>query len=221
MENVLPRVLAALGASECIASDVEGMTSAKTRLLLNRLVGELPSDEAYFEVGIHKGATFVSALLDHRGVAAYGNDNWSEFGGLDSRKIFLDNTERYKDRLPNFKVFETDAFELSETTPFDKPIGVYFYDGHHSMENQKRAITSFAKHLASKCIVLVDDWNLDGVRRGTWDGINAIRPNHVYYTELPKSSGLWWEGVGAFYLELNPVGSPEAEKPVVVPATVN
>jgi hypothetical protein len=169
-------------------------------------MAELPSDEAYFEVGVLKGGTLISGLLDHKFVTAYANDKWCEYLDENPEQTFRDNLLRYKDRLPDVKVLKGDSFELAKNAPFEKPIGLYFYDGDHSEEAQRRALTDFSKYLAKKCIVLVDDWNWDKVRTGTWKGIDALRPQNVYYVELPsrKNGDLenYHNGIGAFYLEL-------------------
>jgi hypothetical protein len=194
------------------------MTSPRVRKLLNLLVGLLPPEEIYLEVGSWKGATLISALLDHPSAQAFACDNWSQFQEHGAEPIFFSNLEKYKPRLPNYTILKQDCFTIPANPPFKKPIGIFFYDGDHSYDAQFKAITLFAPFLSRRCVVLIDDWNWDRVRQGTWSGINAIRPIRLDYQELPAIQNgdieNYWNGVGAFYLELPLVGQykfgPEA-----------
>jgi hypothetical protein len=209
MENVLAAVAATLKeVPPCLVPDVEGFCTAKVRMLLNRLVAKLPPDEAYFEVGVLKGGTLISALLDHRSVTAYANDKWCEYVEWKPKESFFKNLERYKDRLPEVHFLEKDTFDIPAAPPFEKPIGLYFYDGGHTEDEHRRAIADFGPFLAQKCIILVDDWNWYPVRKGTWQGLNDIKPKHLFFLELPALSNgdpkNFHNGVGAFYLEFGP-----------------
>lgn len=202
MKNILAKVSDEVKAAaiEQLAPDVEGMTSPRVRMLLNRLVAELPADEAYLEVGCFKGATFISALLGHTQATAYGVDNWSQFKDHDAGAYFRANTDKYKKELPPFNFIEADFFKLSEY-PFTKPIGLYFYDGHHGEASQRAAIELTPRFLAKQAIIVIDDWNQDGVRRGTWAGIADLRLKAVVFKELPTIPDGFYRGIGAFYVE--------------------
>lgn len=209
MENVLPEVIASLASSPpSDGVNIPGFTSSKVKTLLHRLISKLPPDECYLEIGCLCGSTLVSALLDHKDVSAYACDNFSEFEArFDARKNLPANLAAYANRLPKIDFRNMDCFALAkEPAPFAKPVGVYFYDGSHDEQAQAKAITDFERHLSRRSIVLVDDWNRERVRRGTWQGINSIRPFRTTFYELPsrfESDGAeFWNGVGAFFLEL-------------------
>ena len=207
MENALPGIIAELKTvPETLAPDVEGWTAPKVRKLLNRLVAKLPAGESYLEIGCFQGASLISALLDYLQARAIACDNWSEQPEHRPEEKFWANLKKYEARIPKVAVYKQDCFTLPERKPFDCPVGVYFYDGNHNFESQLKAITMFTPFLAKRCVVLVDDWNWDRVRDGTWQGIDEIRPNHVSYWELPsKGNGdfeNYWNGIGAFYMEL-------------------
>lgn len=174
-------------------------------MLLNRLVAELPSNESYFEVGCLKGGTLISALLNNLNATAYACDNWSEYLNENPEQIFWNNLKKYKGRMAEPKVIKDSCWNLVTTPPFEKPIGVYFYDGDHTFESQKKALTHFYKFFAERVVVIVDDWNWDAVKTGTWAGIAEIKPKHVFYLELPsrRNGDLenYHNGIGAFYLE--------------------
>lgn len=207
VDNVLSEVAASLlEAPECLAPDIEGFTSARVRMFLHRLVERLPTGEAYFEVGCLRGATLVSALLDQRGAIAHACDNWSQFLDWDARDHFQANLESYKYRLPDIRVHEEDCFGLARKGPFPAPVGLYFYDGDHDTEAQRRAIVEFRGHFAPETIVIVDDWNWDHVRAGAWTGIGQLRAREVSFLELPGNTEgdaeKYWNGLGAFHLKL-------------------
>lgn len=207
MKNILPSLWATRDVlPPCLAPDVEGFTSPKMRLMLNRLVQELPRDEIYFEIGSHKGATLISALLDHRTAIAHACDNWSEFKERDARACFFENLRRYQPRLPEIVVHEEDCFKLAEREALRGPIGIYFYDGDHSRESQRRAITAYAPSFASEVIVLVDDWNWEPARAGTAEALAQLKPKESYFVEFKAGHNgdihNFWNGVGAFHLRL-------------------
>lgn len=209
MENVLPEIIDSLATYP--ASDgvnIPGFTSAKVKALLHRLISKLPPDECYLEIGCLCGSTLVSGLLDHKDVSAYACDNFSEFEArFDARKNLPANLAAYANRLPKIDFRNMDCFALAkEPAPFAKPIGIYFYDGAHDAQSQAKAIIEFERHLSRNAIVLVDDWNREHVRQGTWYGIDCIRPFRATFYELPSKgesdSSEFWNGVGAFFLEL-------------------
>lgn len=209
MENILDELGALIKSPPppCLAPDVVGFTSPKVRALLNLAVGHLPAGEIYFEIGCLRGATLVSALLGHPHVLAHACDNWSEFQELQARADFHRNLQAYRDRLPpEIVVHEEDCFGLAARKPFQGPIGIYFYDGAHDVESQRRAIVEYTSHFSSEVLVLVDDWNHEPARRGTYQAISEIRPLAVNVREFPASHNGdvvgFWNGVGAFHLKL-------------------
>jgi Methyltransferase domain len=205
MDNILPQIIEELKSPpNCIAPDVDGYTSAKVRMLLHRLLDHLPADETYLEIGCWQGATLVSALLDHPDARAVACDNWSEFKHVDAKRVFFENLAKYDSRLPKIKVFEQDCFTLG---PRELPgsIGVYFYDGNHSFESQRRAITQFIPFLAKKSIVIIDDWNHGPAKDGSQKGWEEVKPSKLEFYELPANfngdTENYWNGIGAFYVE--------------------
>lgn len=182
------------------------MTSPKVRTLLNRLVRQLPSSEAYLEIGTHRGSTLVSALLDNANVTAYACDDFSGFReGGDPEPDFKANLKKYETRLPPVTFYKMDCFELSKKEkPFEKPVGVYFYDGFHDSQTQYKAIVEYSRFWAKETIVIIDDWNWDWLREATWKGMSKINPKKVWFQALPSRGDAdeenFWNGVGAFWV---------------------
>jgi hypothetical protein len=206
MENVLPRILASIEDNPpCLAPDVDGMTTPKVRKLLNLLVKEIPDTEAYLEVGCYKGATLISALLDNLKVTAYACDDYSLNKHQNPEYDFWMNYAKYRDRLPKIRVIREDAFQFARSGSATKPIGVFFYDGSHEELAQALAISSFSRMLAQHAIIIVDDWNWDWVRTGTWKGFTQVRPQVLWHTDVPigvvRNGDNFWNSLGIFYIE--------------------
>jgi len=206
MKNILPEILKGLEkAPDPDRVSIYGQTSPKIKALLHRLAERLPADECYLEIGCLRGATLVSALLDLKNIMAYACDNFSQLPQFAGEKHLSMNLARYGKRLPKINLRNMDCFALArEPKPFEKPVGIYFYDADHSEESQFKAIVELERHLAREAVVLVDDWNWKAVKAGTWRGIKKIAAEKVEFYDLtsprPRCKEHYWNGVGAFHL---------------------
>lgn len=206
MQNIVPELLAGLkDEPPCLVSDVQGMTAPKNRLLLNRLVKALPQDEAYLEIGTHMGATFISALIGNKDKTAYACDDFSGFNHNNPRLHFEANWKKYEAELPPLHFFNENCWDLAKKDrPFAKPIGVYFFDGDHSLESQFRAIAEYARFLAHESIVIIDDWNWTQVREGSWNAIAKLAAKELYFKEILDAESSkpvgFWNGIGIFHI---------------------
>jgi len=136
--------------------ELEGMCQGKLRHLLNNIV-DIPGAR-YLEVGVYRGATFISALYKNDYDKAIAIDNWSEFG--DYREDFTEKCNKY---IGEYELINDDCFNVKLR---DK-INIYFYDGHHSTKAQSRALAHFYDSLEKEIIFIVDDYNWPPVRTGT------------------------------------------------------
>ena len=193
---------------------VRGQTTGRVQALLNILVARIPNDEAYLEVGVFQGATFLGALMDNRKAHAYACDKFVAPG---CREAFKKNASRFKNRLPAFTLYDTDCFELARREkPFAFPIGVYFYDGDHSSDATRRGLVEFKRFFAKEVIVVIDDWNWTRVRRGALEGIRELKPRtmcdlsiltptSIVSTSWPPARRLnyqsFFNGLGLFWLD--------------------
>jgi hypothetical protein len=186
---------------------MSGMSGSKTRHLYNNICN-LPGAN-YFEIGTWKGSSFVSALYDND-INSIAVDNWSEFHG--PKDEFLSNVKKF---CPNskFNFIEKDSFSIEddEITSIYDSIDIYLYDGNHTYESQKKAITYF-NHLFSKyIIIIVDDFRSDtpiwaNVKKGTLDGIEEsglIVHKNIEIITYQESNGPneFWNGFGLFVCE--------------------
>ena len=207
--------------------EVDGMTSLKVQKLLNLAYSCIPQSECYYEVGVFQGKTFISALKDNPRVTSYACDNFSEFASDPqvAFNIFLGNLRKYN--IASGNILHTDvpnSVELQEesaTMPQDrvifmnadfrdvaqdkfieKPVGLYFYDGAHDEQSQEDGITSIEPLLADNALIIIDDWNFDGVPQGTNSAIQKSDNEWIMLYDLPARQnvdwGMWWNGIAVY-----------------------
>ena len=104
---------------------VHGMTSVRIRHLLNNLVNM--DGARYLEVGVWKGATFVSALYENDLEYACAVDDFSA-GGYDE---FINNTAGLK-----YDLLIGDAYEANP----EENINIYFYDAGKTLEEVRKGL---------------------------------------------------------------------------------
>lgn len=186
--NVTPEVM-----------DIPGMAAAKNRIMLNHLVSYPKA--RYLEVGVYVGATFCAALHGNKPQYACAIDNFSQFDGTEAE--FKKNTDRFVDT--KFDFFNRDCFNLTRTQKEKlkkQRINMYVYDGPHTAEDHYKAITEYYEFLDDIFIIVVDDWNLPEVRKGTFVGLKE-KSILVHWqidlkadtTDGTKDMKGWWNGV--------------------------
>jgi len=167
---------------------VPGFTSPKIRHTLNNL-GSLDCLR-YLEVRVHRGVTFVATNYKNKMESSIAVDNWSEFAEDGTAK--KDFTNYCANLLsPGYKFFEQDCFTITKEQT-KKPINFYLYDGCHSLEAQKKALTHFYPLLDDVFIFLVDDYNWDDSKNGTAQAIEELNIKYLYKRELVEG---WWNGL--------------------------
>src|SRR5262245_8642924 len=191
------RLAAVRGASllspEVLA--IEGLSDAKMRRLLNNLGGRL---RTYLEVGCYHGSTLVAAAHRNPRLWALGVDNFSEsFPGYNGRggprEQLADNLSRF---APHARFVEVDFRDLDpESLP---ALDCFFYDGAHDRASQRDAVTHFAPRLGPGALLLVDDWNGEDVRHGTYDGLHEISDRFRVVCSAALCDT--WNNVGVFVL---------------------
>lgn len=188
--------------------DIAGMSGWKTRTFYNALCS-LDRPIEYFEVGAWRGSTLCSAMYGNPKLHATVIDNWSEFDGPFAE--FSENIKKFglKDRVD---VLYEDFTNFIGDKRLRKPVDIYLYDGDHSFESQRLAITNMWRILAEKAIVIVDDWNGAEVRRGTMEGFKAVDANIVEqfeicystdgsHTPMEMAKQEFWNGIGVFVID--------------------
>lgn len=179
------------------ALSLPGMSSNKVRIFLNTILEDTSSK--YLEIGVWKGSTFYSALYGNNPSYAVAIDNFSEFAG--SSKAFLANMS---DITTPYLFINGNCFSL-DTTAFTDTFNIYFYDGNHKYESQKKAITNYYDRLDDEFIYICDDWNFPDVPKGTMRGIEESNLKIIEQWLLPASHNgdtiNWWNGLWVAILQ--------------------
>lgn len=181
---------------------LQGMSSPRVRHLLNNLCDF--EGVRYLEIGTYLGSTLIAAATNNEGIfAAIDNFQWNhgkaENTEITTRQALDENLTRFemKDKVHfvDAKCWEVDKSQLPS------PFNVYFYDGDHSHECQKKALLEFIDLLADEFIFVVDDWQESGnnVPSGTYKGIKEGGFEILYEMEAPN--GAYHMGLGIFVLK--------------------
>lgn len=209
-EFVLNHIITCLRNAECYKSNInedilnyKGMSGHKTRHFYNNLL-TLPNCN-YLEIGTYHGSSSISAIYKNKINYALFIDNWSLFHG--DKNIFIDAIRKYNSENNSIRVIDNDCWKI-DTTTFDKKFNIYLYDGGHDYEDQYKAISHYIGVLDKNCIVLIDDWNWEAVRRGTFDVLRdlniKIKFKYEIFTEEPHyyvGFDNWWNGIGIFIID--------------------
>jgi len=174
-----------------------GMSGAKNRCLLNN-VADLPN-ATYLEVGTYMASSLITAAYKNPSFAI-AIDNWSEFNG--SQDTARRNIKQYLQDQDNYVLIDSDCWAI-DSLPDNRTIDVYFYDGKHTFEDQKRAITHYHKFFSKYVIILIDDpatssWTF--VREGTRAGLEEMKMEVLYEYEIPMTNpGVYHQGGNTFW----------------------
>lgn len=181
---------------------MKGMSGIKTRHLYNNICSLENSN--YLEIGTWMGSSFISATFNNK-INAVVIDNWAEFNG--SKEQFFKNVEVYCGYKPN-NFIESDCFSVDLNIIKEKVglIDIFMYDGNHSRESQKRAITYYYPILSKNSIIIIDDFSYPIVYEGTYDGFkeSGLNVRHSIIKECYSEKGgdaTYWNGVGVFVCE--------------------
>lgn len=157
---------------------MQGMSGRKYRYFINNFISLLPSAR-YLEVGSWAGSTACAAMYGNR-LSLTCIDNWSEFGG--PKDAFIRNIESFKNSEVDFRFIESDfrKVDFSNIGKFD----VYLFDGPHSEVDQFEGITIAQPALADFFTLIVDDWNWQQVRAGTFRAIQHCGLKVICFLEI-------------------------------------
>jgi SAM-dependent methyltransferase len=155
-----------------------GMSGRKYRHFINNLIRSVDQPR-YLEVGCWAGSTLCSAI-SYNGVKATGIDNWSEFGG--PKDHFLANVARYTTPGAHVNFIESDFRKVDYAS-----LGIYniyLFDGPHEYQDQYDGLVLALPAMEKQFIFIVDDWNWEKVRLGTFGAIKALDINIAYSVEI-------------------------------------
>ncbi|MBP7335737.1 class I SAM-dependent methyltransferase [Niveispirillum sp.] len=146
---------------------IEGMSGRKYRYFINNLIASI-DNARYLEVGSWAGSTLCSALYGNK-VKATAIDNWSQFGGPVNH--FFANVANCVSADARLSVLSED-FRKVNYAGLGK-FNIYLFDGPHEYKDQYDGLSLVMDALTDEFVFIVDDWNWQPVRDGTFDAIRA------------------------------------------------
>jgi len=179
---------------------IQGMSGKYFKNVLNNILSNTFIKE-YLEIGVWKGSTCVAGLYENQNRLNYHIiDNFCSFGG--PKEEFEKNFQTFLNKPSN--IIDADCFSIKPSEHGIKNIDVYFFDGPHEKIDQYNALKYYYEYLNESFIFIVDDWNWEMVRQGTWDAIKDlnlnVHKNIEHFTET-QDSNTWWNGCSFFVLE--------------------
>lgn len=196
---------------QTMVDSINGFTSPNELAVLNLAARLLPPDEVYLEVGTFKGRSLCGAVQDAQGTTFYAIENYLEFGmlGREARDELAANLARFGAGA-DVRLVEADCFRaMTRPGLVDRPVGVYFYDGAHTLLNHWLALGVVEPLLADEALVLVDDatWRVVQQAHGWYlrsrPGWEVVRRWDAAVTDDPQ----WANGLHALVYRRAP-GAP-------------
>ena len=148
---------------------MDGMSGRRYRTFINSLVGGLPGCR-YLEVGSWAGSTVCAAIARNPSSTAVCIDDWSEFGG--PKDAFFRNTLRaFQQGGGQAELIESDFRAVDYNRIGADPAHIFLFDGPHHEEDQYDGIVLALPALCERFVLIVDDFNEQGVRDGTFRAV--------------------------------------------------
>lgn len=173
IEQSINKALNGVSGIEPQALQCRGFSTFTIRSLFHALC-DTGEPLTYLEVGLFCGATFCASF--NKNTTSIGIENHSQdfSAGFDVvAQELKDNVENLKELGKEVKVIYEDCFEM-DTSVLPNDIDIYFFDGFHSEETQRKALPYFLDKMANKFIWVVDDYSWDYVKEGTDNGLKEV-----------------------------------------------
>lgn len=176
---------------------IERMT---TDLILKMIQGYC-KDLNYLEIGVFRGATLANA--GEVAKLAVGIDDFSQFDadGFNQKATY----DKIK-HLDNCELIKGDCYKRATINKAKKlgPFDVFFYDGHHGELQTYNAIKKYHSLMSDSYFLIIDDWNLEHVQKGTDSALADLKIKSViiekHLTEKNASKD-YWNGIAVFHVD--------------------
>ena len=184
----------------------DGLSGIKTRHFYNNLCGI--NGVRNLHVSSWNPGLVCSSLCAQQSLTLTCISNFTNCD-IRFKMAFQNQFNKYKNNA-NAVLLDTDYLKL-DTTNLGK-FNIYSYDGDHSPDSHVAALTHFYPVLDDIFIYVVEHWNWDFVRNGTFKSINDLKLNVIWgrdirlttdntHTPINMAKETWWNGIGAFVLQ--------------------
>ena len=171
--------------------DIRGMSGKKYRIFINNLV-ERTAEARYLEIGSYVGSTLCAAIHGNS-VRSLAIDNWSRGG----KRGFFSNLSKNCSNKTRVSVLAED-FRSVDYGAIGR-FNIYMFDGPHEYQDQFDALSYPLMCLDEQFVYIVDDWNWERVRNGTFAAIRSLNLTVLFQVEIrttldnthTKLSGKW------------------------------
>ena len=138
---------------------------------------------SHLHIGLYTGGSFVGAIYGNQDTlsSAVGIDWFQEDWGY--KKICYDSCNKFLSNY-DYKIIESDCFAIDKSI-FQQPINVYVYDADHSKLAHEKAFTYYNDVLDDLFIAVVDDWEWEDVRQGTFNAFDKLGYVVLYQNKIP------------------------------------
>ncbi len=178
--------------------NIPKMSTYAIGAIINMIVSQLKDGQAFVNVGVWHGFTFLAGIKENADKKCIGIDNFSEFTNTefgDPRKNFLERFSKY--RSHNHYFYEMDYIEYFSKV-HNEFIGFYIYDGSHTYEDQLMGLRIAEPFFVEGCIILIDDTNVPIVRSATQEFIS--KSSNKYQIIADKNTAhnghpTFWNGI--------------------------
>ncbi len=150
---------------------ISGFSTPAMRRLFNAMCRKPISK--YLEIGAYTGGTICAAASDNPHLDAVTFEDFSQpFEKTNVKAILKSNLRRTLLGAGKITLREEDCWkaDISNLKDFE----VFFYDGHHAKEFQRKALPHFIDCLTNDFIFMVDDTNWTDVHEGTAEGFEQL-----------------------------------------------
>ncbi len=162
--------------------NIPGLSGRKYRNLINNLISKL-KNPSYLEIGSFTGSTACSAAAKNT-LKITCIDDWSQnfFKEVNPKEEFNKNINKCITSTSSLNIISKD-FRKVDYSKIGK-YNIFLFDGPHHFEDHVDGITLVQKALEKKFILIVDDWNWDQVRKGTYFAIENLNLNIIAKLEI-------------------------------------
>jgi hypothetical protein len=192
--------------------DLPRMSTVSIAAMLNEAVSRMSPEQAFVNVGVWRGYTFLSGMACNEDKTCVGIDDFSLFGGPEA-----EFRREFEARRSGNHSFHSMDYREYFGKVHDQPIGVYCYDGSHDYENQWTGLEVAEPFFEEGCLIVVDDANWGPVRQATLEFAEVSRREYRLLTfarTTDPEHPTFWNGVLVLQVDSE---SAVATEPVVDP----
>lgn len=147
---------------------VPKMSTFAIGAVVARGVREMPAGSGYLNVGVWHGYTLLAGMAGGPGRTCVGVDDFSEHGGPEA-----EFRERFTAAATDAHHFHRTGFRRYLDEVHRGPLGLYYYDGPNSYEDELDALRMAEPYLVEGSYVLLDDTNWPERRRAARDFVSG------------------------------------------------